>query len=185
MAEKGDEAALKEDFFDAFLPDGITIYVTDEEGNPTDERDTAAESEAEDSVKNITDAMADAVSNYVDGTLEANNYKTESDIEDMIGDAAGSGDSIIIEVDAGRSSLNEKLQRIDDIQHWTQQTFKFFGRGSGVVGSTWIATTVEGDGYFDYLRGLRESGVFPSGEDMRDIQDAWDENLGDWPDVDI
>ena len=99
----------------------------------------------------------------------------------MIGDLANSGDSISVE--GGGTTLAEKLGRIDDIQHWTYQTLKFFG-GPGTR-SSWAASRVEGEGYFDYLRGLRESGVFPSGEDMTDIQDAWEENMNDWPDVDI
>ena len=57
-------------FYDAFLPDGITIYLDD--GVTVDD---AATSSAEDSVKEITDAMGSAVIDYVDSTLIANDLR--------------------------------------------------------------------------------------------------------------
>ena len=105
MASDGDKDKLKEDFYDSFLPDGISIYLTDADGAPTDEHDTAAEDEASSAVQTITDAMANAVAAYVSSTLEANRYESHDSIIDMIADEVTEFDEEMVGRDHSRFRL--------------------------------------------------------------------------------
>ena len=194
MASDGDKDKLKEDFYDSFLPDGISIYLTDADGEPTSEHDEAAEDEALSAVQTITDAMADAVAAYVSSTLEANRYESHDSIVDMIADEVTEFDEEMVgSATVGSDSLNDRISRIIAIQRWTFGALSFFAQDSGTggdYGEPWdeVAASDEistSNGlFYNFLNKADEGRMIPLDE-WELIWRAYRDHINDWPDTDI
>ena len=178
---KGDQDGLKDGFYDSFLPDGITIYIDD--GVTVDDAATAS---AEDSVKEITDAMAQAVIDYVDSALLANDLRNADDISEMIDDAvvpATEGDYV------SRSVFEERQTRTMEQARWTFQALNFFAYDGETSGEhpVWLEVGAAGfpSGLFKWQQYKADEGTVLSTEDWEDVYNAYVAHINEWPDSDI